>query len=96
MELLAANALLAGAERETLIKILEAITTDEGLAILKREGLLEMTMKHVMEKVHGYLDHRAYGHLRIGVIAFSNEWGELGQAGPVEELTKALAEEGNI
>lgn len=96
MELLAANALLAGAKRKTLRGILEAVTTDEGLAILKREGLLEETMKYVMEKVHEYLDHRAYGHLRIGVIAFSNEWGKLGQAGPVKELSEALAREGKI
>ncbi len=96
MELLAANALRGGAEGETLQEILRAVTTDEGLAVLNRGGFLEETMKHVMEQAHSYLDRRAYGHLQIGVIAFSNEWGKLGQAGPVEELTKALAEVGKI
>ncbi len=90
MELLAANALRVGAGRETVCAVLEAVTTDEGLAVLKRDGLLARTMEQVMERVHFYLDHRAYGHLKIGVIAFSNELGTLGQAGPVEELMRRL------
>lgn len=92
MELLAANALRAGAEPQTARAVLEAVTTDEGLAVLKRAGWLERTMGQVMERVHFYLDHRAYGHLKIGVIAFSNELGALGKAGPVEELIRCCME----
>lgn len=90
MELLAANALRAGAGREVLLSVLEAPTTDEGLLLLKKAGFLEKTMGNVMERVHFYLDHRTWGKLEIGVVAFSNEWGELGQAGPVEELVRKL------
>ena len=43
-----------------------------------------------MEKTAYYLDHRAYGKLKVGAIVFSNEQGELGQAGPVAELITAL------
>ena len=92
MELLAANALRAGADNGTLRLVLDAPTTDEGLALLKEAGFLEQTMESVMERVHFYLDHRAWGKLRIGVLAFSNELGTLGQAGPVEELASCIAD----
>lgn len=94
MELLAANALLAGADNDIVRQILQAVTTDEGIAILKDYDLLEPTMQHVMEKIHYYLDHRAYGNLQLGAIIFSNEQGELGKAGPVEELIQELMNTG--
>ena len=86
MEIMAANALRAGAPKEVCLEILDAMTTDEGISILKREDLLESVMKLIMDKILFYLDNRAYGKLKLGVIVFSNEHGELGKAGCVEEL----------
>lgn len=88
MELLAANALRAGAPLEVLREIMEGITTDEGLSILKRHGYLEKTMSYIMEKIYFYLNHRAYDQLEIGVLVFSNEFGELGRVGDIEALLK--------
>lgn len=91
MEIMAANALKAGADRETLAEILKAVTTDEGLKLLQRENLLEPTMKGIMERIYFYLDHRAYGNLELGVIVFSNELGELGRIGSVETLIEKIS-----
>lgn len=90
LELLAANALRAGADQKILLQVLNAVTTEEGLAVLKEKQLLETTMEQVLEKALFYLEHRSYGKLKIGVVAFSSELGMLGQAGPVEELTGLL------
>ena len=92
LELLASNGLRAGADLETVRRVLEAVTTEEGLAVLKEKQLLEQTIDQVLEKVLFYLGHRSYGKLNIGVITFSGELGLLGQAGPVEELTGLLKE----
>ncbi|MGN0335555.1 MAG: cobalt-precorrin-5B (C(1))-methyltransferase CbiD [Lachnospiraceae bacterium] len=96
MELLAANALRAGAPMEALKEVLESVTTDEGLSVLKRYGYLEKTMSCVMGKIDFYLNNRAFHRLEIGVLVFSNEHGELGRSGDVEGLlkkTKAWMEE---
>lgn len=90
MEILSANALLAGADKDTLKRLLSAVTTDEGISILKEKNYLEKTMQLVMEKIHYYLNHRAYENLEIGAIIFSNEQGELGKAGNVTHLIEKL------
>lgn len=88
MEILTANALRAGAPLGVLQRIVDAVTTDEGLALLKETGYLEPTMKLIMEKIAFYLDHRAYGKLELACLVFSNELGELGRFGDVEGLLK--------
>lgn len=90
MEVLASHALLAGADADNCRQILHAVTTDEGIRIIKNQGLLEPVMKTIMEKIRYYLDHRAYGKLKLAIIVFSNEFGELGRIGPVEELVEEI------
>lgn len=96
MELLTAAALRAGAPLFVLREVLEGLTTEEGLSVLKTYGYLEKTMSCVMEKIEFYLNNRAFHKLEIGVLVFSNELGELGRTGNVESLlrkTKAWKEE---
>lgn len=88
MEILTANALRAGAPADVLRDVLDAVTTDEGLSILKQHGYLEKTMKYVMEKIEFYLNNRAYHNLELATLVFSNELGELGRFGDVEGLLR--------
>ena len=88
MEILTANALRAGAPADVLRDVLDAVTTDEGLSILKQHGYLEKTMKYVMEKIEFYLNNRAYHNLELATLVFSNELGELGRYGDVEGLLR--------
>lgn len=88
MEILAANALKAGADVGTLKEVLEALTTEEGIAILEKQDTLKETMKLIMEKIYFYLNNRSYGNLELSLVVFSNELGELGRTGDVEGLLK--------
>ena len=88
MEILASNAIKAGADMNAVKKVLEALTTDEGISILKQHGLMEATMEHVMDRIYFYMDHRAYGNLELGILVFSNEYGELGRIGDIDGLFK--------
>lgn len=88
MEILAANALRAGAPNPVLQSVLAAVTTEDGLAILKEHGYLEATMKHVMDQIKFYINNRAYGKLEVACLVFSNEFGELGRYGDVEGMLR--------
>ena len=90
MELLAVCALRAGADREIVLQILDAVTTDEGLKVLQEAGFLEAAMELMMEKIHFYLNHRGQQRIRIGAIVFSNVYGELGRTSEADALMEAL------
>lgn len=90
MEILASQALLAGADAESVKRVLQAVTTDEGLQILKECQILEATMERIMEKIQYHLNHRAYEKLKFGVVVFSNEFGELGRIGEVDALIEEI------
>ncbi len=93
MEILAACALRAGADVKTANAILDGVTTDEGLVILKQTPFWEGTMRVMTEKVEYYLNHRARGQLKMGAILYSNAMGELGRTTLVEELLENLLAE---
>jgi len=77
---------LAGGETKILKEILQCITTDEALTVLKREGLFEATMSILMEKIDFHLQARACDGLQIGAIVFSNVHGILGKTKDVDVL----------
>lgn len=85
-ELMAANALRAGAGYETVMKILNSITTEESVDILINDHMLEKTMQQIEEKVDYYLNKRSGENLQVGAILFSNVYGELGRTRLADEL----------
>lgn len=85
-ELMAANALRAGAGYETVMKILNSITTEESVDILIKDHMLKKTMQQIEEKVDYYLNKRSGENLQVGAILFSNVYGELGRTRLADEL----------
>lgn len=86
MEILTAYAAVAGADTPVLQQIMQAVTTDAGLAILKEAGYLEDTMRLIIWRIHYHLQRRAGEGINIGVMMFSNVYGVLGQTDNVEPL----------
>lgn len=91
-EILASNAIRAGASLETARKILETITTDEALDILKQENLKEQTMEQVTRRIRSYLRNRACDALEIEAIIFSKEHGLLGKTEGADWLLQKVIE----
>lgn len=87
-EIMTAYACKAGANRKVLLEILDSITTDDAIKILKDNDLLEKTMGYILERIYYHLKNRSYEKLKIGVITFSNKFGILGSIGEVEELKR--------
>ena len=91
MEVLAANALRAGADGDTARAVLACNTTDEALDILQEKQLLGSAMKEIMKRIQFYLDHRSYQQILLGAVIFSNEYGYLGQTEHAAELINKIS-----
>lgn len=88
MEIMAANAIKAGIKSEDAKRLLECINTDDGIDVLKSCGVLDETMKIIGEKIDFYINNRAYGKFKSGVIVFSNKHGILCKCGSADEIIR--------
>ena len=93
MELLAAFAIQNGVETEQVCRILECVTTEEAVRILKECGKQKQVMDQAMERICYYLDKRANGKMKIDCIMYSNEFGELAKSEEVSEWFTLLVQE---
>lgn len=78
-ELFAAAALRAGVPEAIVRRLLDTITTEEAVELLRQEGYLEQTMEQVMPKIQFYLNNRGCGELELGAVVFSSVHGMLGE-----------------
>ncbi|SDG95927.1 cobalt-precorrin-5B (C(1))-methyltransferase CbiD [Marvinbryantia formatexigens] len=85
-ELMAAQALRAGADAGTAMRILDTITTEEALDILEEKNLTEKTMKEILPRIRYYMQHRCGGALQTEAVIFSNQHGYLGETEGAGEL----------
>ena len=73
-------------------KILDCVTTEAALDILKKSDMLENTMKQLMIRIEDVLQRRSSGKIRIGAIVFSNEYGILGKTKTADKLLEDIME----
>lgn len=92
-EILGANAVRAGMSLERVRDILNTITTDEALSIIKEEGFLKPVMEEITERIQYYLEERTYHRLFLGAVLFSNEHGYLGETKHAQELKHRLRQQ---
>ena len=90
MEVLASNAIRAGASLECAKEILNASTTDEAIDILEKYQILQKTMKEILDRIQFYLNHRSYEQILLGAVIFNNTYGYLGQTADAEKLIKLI------
>lgn len=78
-EVFTAHAAMAGASQTTCSALMDAVTTDACIAILKEEGLEKPVLASILLKAQAYLEKRC-PEAQCGLILFSNEYGELGRS----------------
>lgn len=93
-ELMTAAGIRAGADIDTARRLLNTVTTDEALAILEEENILEPAMKEIVCRVHAYLQHRCQGAIETEAVLFSNEYGLLGKTDGADEMLKMFRQSG--
>lgn len=86
METLAAHAALRGAGQETVRAILQAVTTEAAISVLRDASLLTETMDSVVDALSRHLRCRAGETLRVEAVLFTNQHGVLGETEGAEEL----------
>ncbi|MCU6763357.1 cobalt-precorrin-6A synthase [uncultured Roseburia sp.] len=92
-ELLAAQAFRAGAQGKVIQNILDSVTTEEAVQILKAAGCLKETMEITAEKIQFYMDHRTRGDIKTAAIIFSNVEGRLADTKNVLELLQCIEQQ---
>lgn len=90
MEVMSACAIRAGADADTAGKILDCITTETALEILKKSDILEKTMYQLTLRIEDVLQRRSSGKIVIGAIVFSNEYGILGKTPAADKLLELI------
>ena len=95
MEVLASNAIRAGASLECAKEILNASTTDEAIDILEKYQILQKTMKEILDRIQFYLNHRSYEQILLGAVIFNNTYGYLGQTADAEKLITLINAQNN-
>ena len=93
MELLTAFAAKFGADSKTLGALMECVTTEEAVRILKECGLQQTVMDYTMERICYYLQKRAKQKIEIDCIMYANEFGELAKSKGAEEWFILLGQE---
>ena len=90
MEVLAAHAAMAGADRDTVTQIMGCINTTEAIRILKERELLVPVMGTVTERIREALRRRAGENLSVGAVMFSTEDGILGKTEEADVLLEQI------
>lgn len=80
MEILVAAALREGVDVVSLGQILDCVTTEEAVAILEALGKKEAVMKHILERILFYCNHRVQGKIQVACIVYANDFGELAKS----------------
>lgn len=94
MELMASAAFRAGADRETLKKILNSVSTEEAYGYLLDAKIAGSSFRAVMERIGFYVKKRAGDTPEIACIVYSNQWGLLGKTENADAMiAEVLAED---
>ena len=79
--------------KEADCRILNCVTTEEALGIIKGAGLLREVMGYSMERILYHLDKRGMDNIKTDCIMYSNEYGELAASPEVKEWFILLEQE---
>ncbi|MDE7260960.1 MAG: cobalt-precorrin-5B (C(1))-methyltransferase, partial [Oscillospiraceae bacterium] len=91
MEILAAYAAASGLEAEKTGEILQCVSCDDALRILRDDGKERETLDRLMERIGFHLQAKAGDGMEIGAITFSKVYGQLGTtAGAADLISKII------
>lgn len=93
MELLAAFSVKEQIEPSQVRKILECVTTEEAVLVIKESGKLQQVMERIAERICFYMDRRAEGKMKTDCVLFSNAYGELAKSKGAKEWFTLLEQE---
>ncbi len=88
MEIIASHAAMSGASSETVRKIMDCITTDQALDLVKSEQFYENIKESVTEKVMEHLKFRLKDECEIEVVMFTSDRGHIMKSSGADRLIR--------
>lgn len=92
-EIFTSHAALLGVSHDKLENLINAITIDECLYILKSTGLLNSVLESIGKSIEKRLNMRVYNKVQIEYIMFTNQFGILSKSDGAFKLCKELKNE---
>lgn len=96
-EIFASHAALCGADQQTITELMQAVTVDDCLHILKRVQLDKPVLASISQKIQLHLHHRTVGKsgrtFAMEYVIFTNQYGVLMQTEQAEACIAARREE---
>ena len=93
-ELFCAHAALCGADRIICESLMQQVTTDGCLEILKNVRLCKPVMESLLREIQTVLERKSGGACRFGAVLFSNVYGLLGKTAEAEALLREWRDAG--
>lgn len=93
MELIAALAIRADVDQAVVRRILNCVTTQEAVKLLRESGKDRQVFDDAMQRICYYLNKRAEGKMQVDCIMYANEFGELAKSRGAEEWFILLGQE---
>lgn len=93
MELIAALAIRADVDQAVVHRILNCVTTQEAVKLLRESGKDRQVFDDAMQRICYYLNKRAEGKMQVDCIMYANEFGELAKSRGAEEWFILLGQE---
>ena len=96
LEIMAAHAAAAGLDRQRTAEMLECVTCDDALRILREEDeekglhLWDQTLAGICRKIGMIMDHKVLGEMETGAVLFSREYGFLYETEHAEPLLNRI------
>ena len=89
-EIIGVHAAMAGAESEIIKNIMETVTTEQALFLLREynEVIFQKTMHTILQKIIEHIQYRLQKEIEINIILFSEKMGILAQSQGVEAFLK--------
>lgn len=95
-EVLASHAAMAGADRDTVRAVMQSVSVDECIRLIREAGVLEETLRTISQKIARHLHHRTVDKTGrdfcMEYLIFTNVHGVLIQSDGAAELINRLKE----
>lgn len=88
-EIFTAHAAVCGAPAHICRRLMEAVSSDACIAILKEEGIEKEVLGSILDKAQEYLGRRC-ADARCGIIVFSNTYGALMRSAQAEAILREM------
>ena len=90
MEILASYSAMAGADIDTVRRVMGCISTDDALDVINESGLIPKVSELLAERVEYHMNHRTGGGIKTGAIVYSSVYGLLFKTSLADKLLQRV------